>query len=295
MKEGFYPLSAEQYHGTTGEVTLSSHILHLMLTRSPLHAWHAHPLLNPNYREEESARLDYGSAAHDVLLEGGTKLASIDPKDYPGKKGGIPDGWTNDAIRAARDAARAAGKVPVLAHQATTIKRMVEVAFDYLEASELGDSFLDTAFIEHAMCWLDGGILCKGRPDAMAKDRRVILEYKSCANAEPDAFLRTALGMGYDIQGAMYQRGNAATGGPERSKFVWLAQEVEEPFACSLVGMSPQMEDIAERKLEYGMALWANCIRTGKWNGYPNRVAWVEYPEWAVRSLEERLEIGAQA
>ena len=90
------------YHADVGSPvpSLSSSIANVLISRSPLHAWMAHPRLNPDWRPEPwNKRLDFGTFAHKLLLEGNEDaIAVIAPALYLGKKGGIPDGWTNDAI-----------------------------------------------------------------------------------------------------------------------------------------------------------------------------------------------------
>lgn len=284
MNLGLYPQPAAEYHAIKRkEPCFTYGIAHAIITRSALHAWYESPALNPSHEDEDGTKLDFGAAAHDVLLEGGEKIAVLDFDD-----------WRKKAAQQARLEARLAGKVPVLSHQFETISRMVSAARGYLADSELGAGILTNGFIEHSMVWREGKLLCVGRPDILGPDRRVMVDYKSCSNAEPDAFLRIALSCGYDLQGAHYQRGNAATGGPARCKYIWLAQEVEEPFACSLVGMSPQMEEVAAQKLSYAQALWQSALERNEWRGYPARIAWVEYPEWSVQRFQEMIEMGAQ-
>src|SRR3990167_5120693 len=54
-----------EYQGDPGpEPSLGPGIAKLLVTRSPAHAWAAHPRLNPEYREKESSAFDLGSAAH---------------------------------------------------------------------------------------------------------------------------------------------------------------------------------------------------------------------------------------
>ena len=62
---------------------------------------------------ETSAEMDAGTVAHAILLEGNSDVVTIiDPTNHPAEKtGNIPDGWTNKSIRAARDSARASGKL----------------------------------------------------------------------------------------------------------------------------------------------------------------------------------------
>ena len=55
---GVYSLPDDAYHADPCPgPSLSSSVAKLMLDRSPLHAWHAHPRLNPNF--EPRAGIEY--------------------------------------------------------------------------------------------------------------------------------------------------------------------------------------------------------------------------------------------
>jgi hypothetical protein len=139
------------------------------------------------------------------------------------------------------------------------------------------------------LIWQEDGIWCRARPDWMANDRKVLLDYKSTSgSAEPNAWVRTMLGMTGEIQPAFYLRGNIATGGPEDARWVFLVQENEPPYAVSFIGMPPAFLDLGERKVAHAVSLWRQCITTGQWPGYANRIAWAEPPAYAVAQWEER-------
>ncbi len=286
-----------------GVPALSASIAKIILAKSSLHAWHAHPRLNPDYVSEESDEFDFGSAAHDLLLEGGTaKICVIKPEDYrskPTKKdpeGGIPKGWTNGAIRAARDEARKNRLVPILPWHETQLQAMVKVARECINGSEIADAWNGGAS-EVKLHWQEGKTHCRGRLDRQSADKRTIFDYKSTVNAQPDAFLRTIINLGHDVQEAFYRRGvEHETNKP--ANFVFLAQEKEPPYACSLVALDPAMQEMADRKVSFALALWQKCMETGRWAGYSNRIHYVAPPAWYAMQAEEldaMLEEGAQA
>lgn len=265
--------------------SLSAGIAQTILTRSPAHAWHAHPRLNLEWKPHHEDKFDYGTAAHSLLLEqDGSGLVSVDADD-----------WRTKDARAAKEDARAAGKIPMLARQIVKVKAMVDEARRAVAKSELV-GILEEGDSEVTAIWEERGLWMRSRFDRLATVQDIVLDYKTTGCAEPDAFIRGPLvSLGYDLRAAFYLRGLRACGGPANAKFVWLVQETEEPFACSLVGMGPQMAEIAERKVDYAIALWARCMETGVWNGYPNRIAWAELPGYAVSRFEEMLELGGQA
>ena len=263
----------------------SAGILQTLLSWSPAHAWHAHPRLNLQWQPEQKAEFDFGAAAHSMLLESDeASLAVVDAKD-----------WRTKAAQEARDDAHAAGKTPILARQLVTVRAMVAEAKRAVEKSELAGIFA-RGKPEVTAIWQERELWFRSRFDWLTDDQRLIVDYKTTSKAEPDTFIRGPLvALGYDLRAAFYLRALRKLGGPENAKFVWLVQEADEPFACSLIGMGPQMEEIAGKKIDYALALWHQCMTTGVWNGYPNRVAWAELPAYAVSRIEEMLEFGSQA
>lgn len=266
--------------------SLSASIAKILLTRSPIHAWMAHPRLNPNWKQEVKEEFDLGTAAHALLLEGVDKMEVFNPADFPNLKGGgVATGWTNKAIREARDAARAAGKIPVLLDQANALQAMVTEAkrafsanpdlAGYTLTGEGGDS-------EHPILWHEGETYFRAKLDRVSQDRKLICDYKTTDCAEPEVFLRQIVNMGYDVQAAMYMRALQK----QAEHFVFVVQEVEAPYACSFVGMTPAFLDLGARKLEAAIAIWKQCMATGVWPGYPDRVCYMDAPAWEMAKWE---------
>ena len=269
-----------------GVPALSASIAHLLVTRSALHAWTAHPRLNPNYRSEESDEFDYGRAAHNLLLEGNDKrIVGLDFAD-----------WRTKAAKEARDAARADGKVPMLQRQRNKVDAMVKIARDYVAASELAGIF-ENGLPEQYIEWQEGATRCTGRLDWLRGDKRLVMDYKTAETANPAAFIGRAIGYGYAMQEAFYRRGVKAVHGKEHS-FAFLLQEKEPPFACSLVAFDPAMQAIGDKQAEYALALWATYMARNEWPGYSPKIAHLEPPQWYAARAEEMdslLEQGEQA
>jgi len=279
MKSGIYQLSEQAYHSDPcPQPALSASIAGIIWHRSPLHGWYAHPKLNPDYQPFESATFDLGSAAHAIVLEQDrSKLVIIHADD-----------WRTKAAREERDEAHDAGKIPVLARQAEDIYAMADAAIDAVKDSELDGIFQDGK-PEQSIIVQDGDIWLRGRLDWLTNDNKIILDYKTVGrSANPESFLRgSVFQYGYDIQVAMYQRLVQAVTG-ETPKFVWLAQETEAPYACSLMGASPSLIESGNRKLDHVNKQWRECMKTGIWPAYGKRIAWLEAPSYELAKLEER-------
>ena len=258
-----------------GVPALSASIAHLLVNKSALHAWHAHPRLNPNYQRTEKPEFDYGQAAHSVLLEGSEKpLYVIEADD-----------WRTKAAKEARAAAYLERKIPLLVKQVHRVRAIVKAAQAYVAESELAGVF-ERGQPEQSLHWQEGATHCRGRADWLTDDHLLVLDYKTTTSANPHSFLSMAVSFGYTMQEAFYRRGVKAVYGKE-PRFVFLLQEKEPPYACSLVAFDPAMQEIGDRQAQYAISLWASAMASGQWHGYPRRVAHLEPPAWLHARAEE--------
>jgi PDDEXK-like domain of unknown function (DUF3799) len=269
---GIYTIPHAEYHADCCPTpSLSSSVAKVLLRQSPAHAAMMHPKLNPSYVNSESSRFDLGTICHALLLEDdSSRLVTIEADD-----------WRTKAAKEARDAARAEGRIPILVKQAAHLLKMVGTARDFLRNSELGDFRFQA---ERTIAWQDNGIWCRARPDWLSDGRDLILDYKTCDDASPDSFIRQIGRMSYDLQAAFYLRGLQAVG--SSATFVFLAQEIEIPYACSLVALSNSYLELAAAKAERAVRTWSYCLKSGDWHGYTNKILYADPPSWAMAEHE---------
>lgn len=276
---GLYTMPADEYHADPcPSPSLSSSIGRTIIAASPLHAWTAHPRLNPAYVAEEKEAFDLGSAAHALLLEGADRMCVIDADSYR----------TKDA-KEARDAARARGAHPVLATKYRDVQAMAQRAHEAIaRCPDLSGLTLADGKAEQVAIWQEGDAWMRARFDWIANDRRVILDYKTtAASASPELWPRTMAGMGGEFQGAFYHLANERTGGPEGAKFVFIVQETTPPYACALQGLSPAYLDLGYSKVREAIATWQRCMKSAIWPAYEPRICWMEPPAWETARWEE--------
>lgn len=257
--------------------SLSSGCAHTLLTQSPLHAWRSHPRCPARVPGDEGANMDIGSIAHALLLEQTEdNVVEIDAPDYKTK-----------LAREARDAARAEGKHPVLAHKMPAIRALVGAARDYLAGSDLA-GILDDGVPEATMLWQDEGTWCRARPDWISGDQGVLLHVKTTGgSAHPASWIRAQLlNSGYDLAAVHYQHGARALG-MDRAESVFLVIETDPPHGCSLVGLTPALRELAAGKHERASRIWRTCLARGFWPAYPSSIAYAEAPAWAIAQAEE--------
>ncbi len=279
-KPGIYEMSLEEYHQDPAPVpSFSRSVAKDLLYKSPAHAWFNHPRLNPAYKDEVSEKFDFGSAAHELLLQPADNIAVIDADD-----------WRTKAAKEEREEARKDGKTPLLTHQYEKVKRViVETERQIIGCSELGISDLMVdGKAELSYFWQEGDTWLKCRPDWISADKKLILDFKFTEqSANPSEIARHIISMGYDIQNALYVRGAKAINGIE-PKFVFVFVELSEPYLCSFIGLPPEFLAMGKSKIEYGIHIWETCISINVWPGYPSRIAWVDCPPWAITAWESR-------
>lgn len=292
MTPGIYSLPMEAYLADPCPMpSASAGLLQTLLTKSALHAKYAHPKLSPDYQPKNSDAFDLGTTAHDLVLEGGTaKICVIDPQEYRSKptkanpEGTIPKGWTNDAMREARDTARANGLTPILPWDYAEVKKMAVIAREFMRDCEIGP-LIAMADAEQTMLWQEDGFWFRARPDLWSKDRLTLVNYKTSESAEPSAFIRRMPSLGYDLSAAFYERGARALG--HQSEEFFIVQETTPPYSCSLVGLDPAYKEIAAKKLDYAMELWKNALSADRWNAYPLRTVYATPTPWQLADAEE--------
>lgn len=270
MKPGIHTMTADAYHADPCSIpSLSASMAHLLCTSSPAHAWCAHPKLNPAFERHEEEKFDVGTVAHALLLQGEDVAVIVDAPD-----------WRTNAAKEERDAARAAGQIPLLAKHWDAVRQMVDAARGQLEKIDTAPALFTDGKPELTLVWEDDGVMCRARIDWLHDDLSAIDDYKTTkASANPEMWSRTLFGIGADMQASFYLRGMMAlTGGA--AEFRYVVQETYPPYALSVVSLSPDVLALADAKVEWAIQLWKQSLASGEWPAYPTRVCFAELPPW---------------
>lgn len=294
---GIYDIPEDDYHADPCAAPSLSHGLAvILLGQSPLHARQAHPRLTPDHVREHDEKFDRGTAAHRYVLQGESGFELIDAKD-----------WRTNAAKEARDAAYAAGKLPLLAHRWEEVLQMATALEWQLARFRDPPRPFTTGLPERTLVWTEetphGPIFCRARPDWLHDDWAWIDDYKTTGGSgNPAEWGRTLFGAGYDVQDAFYSRGlqsvAKAAGKTIDPRFRFIVQENFSPFAASVVAIHPASRALAMRKVEAAIATFAECLYSDRWPGYPERTAHVEIPSyletaWIAREEREIQEVAS--
>lgn len=261
---------------------LSGGLVNTLLEFSPEHA----RLEQQGKSQDSSNDADVGTAIHDCFLEGIDRIEAIEPAKYPSQNGAIPKGWTNNAIREARDKARAAGKIPLLADKVSQVKAAVESLVAFIPKTEIA-GFKTDGKPEQTITWTDNGVFCKARPDWLSRKWHVSLKTTD-GSANPLSWVKRQLSpMGYDTSLMFYERGLKFHGLTAQPRI--LVVEQNPPYGCSVIGLAPSKREYAERLVEEAIQTWAECERTGRWPGYPTETFFAEIQGYELAEIESRL------
>jgi hypothetical protein len=291
LTAGIHPgIAAEDYHADPcPEPSLSAHDAQTILARSPRHAWHDHPRLNPaRERDEPTAQQEEGTALHAFLFEQDDRVETVDAKD-----------WRGGDAQKARKAARAAGRVALLTHRWDELRGTAEAMRQALAGHEIGDFLARPGRPEVTMLWQDeseaGPLWCRSRPDWMPDDMPVLIDLKTTeGTADPEAWSRTALRDGLPLRVTHYLRG-AFRLGIRKPRYLIVVLERNPPFGVSVLELAPSLLTMADEQHQAARNVFAACLRDGDWPSYPPFVATIEAPSWLAYSHEDWKQRAAQA
>lgn len=286
LRDGIHAIATAEYHADPSEQpSLSAHVAHTLLSKSPLHAWTNHPKLNPAYEREEKASFDFGTAVHDLFLRGTAEHVAV---------GDFPDWRTKDA-RAHRDAAYEAGFTPILAKDWARVVEMTEALRDQVAARDDDPPLFGPGEPERALIWREKGVQCRALVDWLHDDMGACDDLKTTAmSANPFAWQRTMFNIGGDIQARFNQRGIKALTGRE-PVFRFVVIETHPPYAMSVVSLGPAAVAFADARVDQALETWKRCLASGIWPAYAAETFYVDPPAWREMEWQEQQAIGEAA
>jgi len=277
LAPGWHDLCEEAYHADPcPSPSLSSHTAMTIIRESLLHAWRRHPRSPVFSPYIPGTAADRGTAAH-ALLFGGREIEAIPAEDF-----------RTNAAREARDRARAAGRVGLLAKDAEAILAMTGPARERFALLHGGEGYL----CEQSALWQEGDGWRRGRIDSLSADRTLIVDYKTTEGAvDALACERRIADMGLQIQAAAYVEAVERLH-PEllgRVRFIFQWQEQRAPYALSPpIEMSEAFISLGRTQWQAACRLWDLALRHGCFPGYSQHSHLACPPPWELSRWEER-------
>jgi PDDEXK-like domain of unknown function (DUF3799) len=246
-------------------------IAKLLLARSPLHAWYAHPRLNPDHEADDDTKFDIGNICHSLMIGRGKDLVVL----------GFDD-WRTKSAKEAREGAAKVGKLAVLGKHYVRAEKIVKAGREQLELRRFGHLFRDGDG-EVVVAWKEPNVgWCRQMIDWLTPNTLFFADYKTTEmSAAPHNLGRMLVTAGWDVQAAMAERGLDAVIGIGSRGYLFVVQEVQAPYCLSVVEMSESIMTMGRKKLAAAMSIWARCMKENRWPGYPLDTVVPEYPGWA--------------
>lgn len=145
---------------------------------------------------------------------------------------------------------------------------------------------------EKPFFWVDEmtGEECKCRTDVLTEVGKnlLIVDLKSTDNAETEAFMRSAIKYGYDLQSAMYSEGVKANTGRE-PLFVFIAIEKKPPYAINILQSDKLFIKRGYDVFRELLGIYSECKKTGIWWGYLgryNQINNLALPSYLAKEIE---------
>lgn len=145
---------------------------------------------------------------------------------------------------------------------------------------------------EKPFFWVDEmtGEECKCRTDVLTEvgENLIIVDLKSTDNAETEAFMRSAIKYGYDLQSAMYSEGVKVSTGRE-PLFVFIAIEKKPPYAINILQADKLLIRRGYDLFRELIGIYADCKKTDNWYGYLgkyNQINNLALPAYLAKEVE---------
>jgi len=286
-------IDAEDYHRRADLLpspSLSSSGAKTIIGKSPFHFWFDSPLNPERPPEDDKPHLVIGKAAHDMLL-----LEDRWPDHYHVLPDGFNAGHTNkwgDAIVEA-EAARKAGKTIMRASD----RNVVLTVASAIRRNDLACSVLSNGRPEVTLAWQDDrtGVWLRARPDWLPNSvidggKTVILsdlKFMTPTHCDPAGFSRAIASFGYHQSLAFYADGIKAIYGRAPTHYLLVVVEKDAPWSVSLYEVDPNDIERGRFQNRRAIAIFADCLQSGKWPGYADQPERVGLPQWSRKMIDE--------
>jgi hypothetical protein len=274
---GFYPeMTAEQYHSDPVDgISLSRSGIRTILEETPAHFKARHPKLTPwpEYLREGTEEQDLGTVVHRLVLGKGGEFEVF----------GFDD-WRKKEAQMLRDAARAAGHVPMLRHKMIEAQEIADRAIDAL-VDRFGDWPIGES--EVGMIWQrlssdDVPVWCRAYIDHLISSQGLLIDIKTTSKSLSDSELAKKIAAnGDDLQAAFYRSGFEKLV-PEfvgRSKFLFVLVETAPPFAVRFAELPNRWLNMASLRIDRAVDIFAECLDSGVWPAWQSE-ATLDMPGW---------------
>ena len=249
-----FDMDDEEYHGDpVPGGSLSSSLARRLTEHVPAKAFASH------HNRQPTAAMNLGKAAHLHALGAGPELVV----------------WQHDGRTKAGKEERAERADDIAAERIIAVKpeerdQVIGMA-KALRADPEVAAMLDAGTPEVSVFWREQGTWCRGRFDLLGD---VGDDYKTCDDASARGFERAMSQYGYHQQADFYLRGLRAIDHPAGDQPMrFICQEKTYPYLVQVHACDELAMEIAAALNDRAIRIFAECIASGEWAGYPSLIA----------------------
>jgi exodeoxyribonuclease VIII len=231
--------------------------------------------------EEPTPELIFGQMVHKLVLE---------PETFNDEFAVAPDG----------DRRTKEGKAAWDLFMEMNGEKTIVKSADYDKACGMRNALLEVDLVtkllsgnhEVPLFWTDEltGEKCKARLDVLTplSERFIIADYKSTNDASTEAFIRSAINYGYDMQSAYYIEAVKKTMNVE-AVFIFIAQEKDPPYAVNVLAADQMLVQRGYDTFRELLGIYHECKVSGNWYGYlgpQNQINVLGLPAYLAKELQ---------
>jgi hypothetical protein len=275
LKTGAFPgVPNHEYHyGEEYRKYLSKSCLSYLM-KSP-----AHYKANRSEEKYSSPEMDFGSAAHDIIIRGDESNIKVGPSVGKSSKG-----WKEFKL------SLEPGQIPIQDEDIKIIKEMAEVFQKHKYAKPLISGEIESEITYLWKSRMFENVHLKCRPDILRRNEKIICDYKTTKSAWQNDFSRAAINYGYDMQAAHYIEGVQEIEGVDGYDFYFIAQEKDPPYAIKVYSAGKELIALGNVKRNIALTNYWNAYESGNFDkSYDEVVDPLNPPKWAM--MEFNVEI----
>jgi len=263
-------MTNEQYHSDTSSISKSGLD---KIESSPLDYWW-HYLRPEREAFVPTKDMKFGTAVHYAVLEPNEFLKTYVPMPSIDKRTTI--GKAEFASLTAMCEANNQTLIDVTDFE--TVKRMRDAIFKHPTAKLL----LENGLAEQTFKFQEQntGANCKIRPDWIDSNSGLIVDLKTTEDATQRGFIKSVLEYNYHKQAPFYLDG-LETVGQDKAGFVFVNIEKTEPFKIGIHYLDNRSMQLGRDTYIRNCETYVECLKTGIWKGYDEKISEVSLPEWA--------------
>jgi exodeoxyribonuclease VIII len=233
---------------------------------------------------EPTPQMQFGTVVHAAILEPDTlaSVVAVMPDDAPDKRTKDGKAWHEAFAR------MSAGRIVLTADrysEAITIANVVR-------ADPTCATLLHNCNVEESGFWTDRetGVACKFRPDAIKRDRSIIVDVKTTSDASEESFAKSIANFRYDLSAAHYMDGALHAFDSQPHSFIFIAVETFAPYALAVYRADQTITSKGLHDRNRALRRYAACAAAGEWPGYESGIWPISLPKWARKFDEDRAE-----